>query len=252
MNSRPAYTVSPVIAEDAHGREVITDVALQPNHSSAVGRDGMSRGWQNDYIEDSDGNVRHVMENVELEDPSSPASFNEDEYFGALIEANPGIENAIAWGQKNLGPDFVENWDKIIDGDDLGRINQAIQELMEEYVAAGGNTVKPQEESSNEESEDERSAYEELREQFTDEEIAIAVEINEHLVTEPQGNGVADQWQMIANDALENGNETWAGLAAAAASFHANEVTAEEAIRYCLDNYDYQEMIKAFQEMYYQ
>lgn len=234
------YTVSPVYSETASGQEVITDFSLNTGHDSAVGRDGMSKNWENDYIIDRYGNQHHVFENVELED-SVPSGFDMDEYVDGLFTVNDQLQPALSWANGNLSPDIVQNLDAAFASGDLSEVNAAVDWLLNAYSQSTPEQVQPKKPVEEDEPSDEEM------ENLSDEDKAVLAEAIEGLeLNEPQGDAVAEQWQDAVEMAEDNGDMTYATVAAATAAFHSGEVTAEEAINYCLNNCDLKDLARVY------
>lgn len=224
-----AWQVDPVVTETANG-EVITDFTVSGD------RPGLHRGfdpnWQNDLSVDNQGQTHHVFENVELNDDPDYNIFDTDDYADSVVAAYPDLPSALAWGEENLPADRIDAYNNAVDSDDPAEFMPLIEKLLEDFRDSNGEPVAEEQEG-------------EPLEEFeppTDEEVDTV--IDELYEQEPQGEEVAQEWQAVAQQAKAQGNETYAGVAAATAAFQAGEVTAEEAIQFCMDNYDRDELAK--------
>lgn len=222
--NKTGFTVSPVITENAEGQEVITDFSFDTGRSS-VGRDGRVLGWQDDYIEDSEGRIHHVMEDTFLEDESTIKSFDFDEYAEDLLESNPKLQDAVIWAGNNMHPSFIEEWDSIIQkGEDLGRINEMMEQLMVEYdsrVDAENVSEQPATDDEIQEEIDELSP-----EQIETLNLAIEDLTSQDML----GDEAADEWESLSKEALQSDKATLAMVAAATSAFHRGSMSAEDAI----------------------
>ena len=66
---------------------------------------------------------------------------------------------------------------------------------------------------------------------------------------EAEGEYVADQWQEVVHQAEAAGDETYAIVAAATAAFHSQDVTAEEAINYCLQTANLKDLARVYKHI---
>ena len=73
--------------------------------------------------------------------------------------------------------------------------------------------------------------------------------IDDLMEQEPAGFEESEDWQDVCDHYQESGQEVHAAIAAATASFHAGEVSADDAINYILQNYNNEEVILAYQQM---
>lgn len=233
-----AYTISPVISEDQYGREVVTDFSVDSGRESAVGRDGQVRGWENDYYEDDQGVMHHRFSETELQEDDN--TFDEDEYIGALLESNPVISDAIAWGTDNLPQEWLDQYNQQIDSGSLDDLHEALEWLLQQY-AEHGNVAEVKDESEEEESED--LTFDDLSEE---EKEAVELVVSDLYVQEPQGTETADKWQYAAQEAEESGDTPYALVAAVTAAFHQGKMTSEEAVSYCIENVPMQELARVY------
>ena len=234
------YQVDPVITVNDKGEEVISDLHVHTGHASDIDHNGRDVGWQNDWHMDSVGKYHHVFEGVTLESEEQERSnFNEDQYVAALYEMNPDLQDAVAWCTDNLPEDLLDVYNKKIDSDSLSDLNEAVNFILDQYR----NRPDPQPQAEDDEMPDDPEL-----ENLSEEETEILNEAVDMLEQqEAQGSEYAEEWQGAADSALESGNETYATVAAATASFHSGEVTAEEAIDYCLNNCDLKELAQVYQ-----
>ena len=223
-----AWQVDPVVQETAEG-EVITDFSITGDRRGL--HRGMDPNWENDISVDNQGVTHHVFENVELNEEQANV-FDTDEYVEAVQQAYPDVSEALEWGAKNLPGHRIDDYNAALDSDDPEQFMPLLEKLIAEYrngVDAPEPEITDQEEAPEVEppSDDEVESF-----------------IGELSQSEPQGEAVAGHWQDVANQAKAQGNEVYAGVAAATAAFEAGEVSAQEAIQFCLDNFDRNELAK--------
>lgn len=232
------YTVNPVYSDDASEQQLI-DLEVIGGRSS-VGNDGQVKNWQNDYFEDDQGNVHHRFSEVELNDESDPMSFNEDEYIETLLESNPIFLDAQKWAVENLSDVELEEYNRLIDTSDLGDLHRAMDWLVEQYeqFADVPEASEPEQ------------VEEEVDEEDLSESDKMAINAAVHSLKKTEAlDYVADDWQEQVALAEQAGDETYATVAAATASFHAGEVTAEEAIQYCMETCNMKELARVYKHL---
>lgn len=231
--------VNPVYSDDASEQQVVGfEVTTGPQGGN---RDGTYRGWENDYFEDSEGNSHHRYENSYLKSEQDEGiHFNNADYAQALLQSTPGLSQALKWADGGLDAEFVQYLNQEFNSGDPDKMNPAIELLMEQFNEFGNRPV----EEVREESEDPEV------DELSEEEAQILTEAVEMLEgQEPEGEYMADQWQEAVQQAEASGDETYAMVAAATAAFHAGDVTAEEAIDYCLNNGDLKDLSRVYQHL---
>jgi hypothetical protein len=232
------YTVNPVYSDDASEQQIVDLEVISGRNS--VGNDGQVKNWQNDYFEDEYGNVHHRFEEVELEDESTPNTFNEDEYVELLLESNPKFYHAQQWAIDNLSDVELEEYNRLIDTSDLGDLHKAMDWLVEQYeqFADVPEASEPEQ------------VEEEVEEEDLTESDKMAINAAVHSLNQTEAlDYLADDWQEHVQYAEQSGDETYATVAAATASFHAGEVTAQEAIDYCMSNCNMKELARVYKHL---
>ena len=123
METRPVY--------DDNGN--LTDIQV-------IGtRQGGTHTPANDFIEQYDGSYKHAFQDVSLEsdqDDVSTMRFNMEDYMADMATANPDLLAATQWcaNAPEVPPGFIEEWNQLInEGNDLARINQLSEQLLEMY-----------------------------------------------------------------------------------------------------------------------
>lgn len=241
-----AYTVSPVITEDEHGREVVTDFSVSSGRETAVGRDGMVRDWENDYYEDEQGVMHHRFSETELQEDDN--CFDEDQYIGALLESNPQIAVAQAWAEQNLPQEWLDEYNQQIESGSLDELHEALEWLLQQYAEHGDSEVtEATEESESEEDNDlEGLTFNDLSEEEQEEVQSVVSDLYEQ---EPLGTEVAEQWQHAAQEAETSGDTAFALVAAATAATHSGQMTSAEAVDYCLANVPINDLLRVYKHL---
>ena len=234
-----AYQVDPVVTETAEGTK-ITDFSVSGD------KPGMHRGqlvgWENDLVEDSQGNIHHVMENVTLNEEEQGSVFDTDEYVSDLQSIYPDLNDALAWGGDHYPQHVIDSYNEALDSDDPAQFMPLLESMLEDYRQAKGQpeeTVEEQEEESEFEWEN-----------MTPEEDAEFNKATDQLFqTEPAGDVEAEAWQEACEAAKESGDETYAAVTAAIAAFHAGEVGTDEAISYIMANYPMKDVQRVWRHL---
>ena len=230
--SSQGYTVNPVYSDDATEQELV-DLQVIRGHS-ALGHDGQVQGWENDYYEDSEGQMHHRFSDVEFDEEDLGNSFNEDEYIEALLESNPHYSDAQRWATENLSDDELEEYNRLIDSSDLDDLHEAMEWLLEQYEQYGDLSV-----DDLEDVDDEISG-------LTPEETQILSDAVDSLQEQEPDEYVVDSWKVAALEADASGDPTYAMVASATASFHAGELTADEAISYVMESCDLKDLSRVY------
>jgi len=233
-----AYTVTPSGVND-QGQPTGYDVS----HDNG----GHYKDWQQDFVEDEKGKMHHVFESVQLEDDTQSAlAYDDDAYIAALIEANPNLSAAQEWASNNLPIEQIEEFNAMINSPDLKDVNTAIERLIAQYEDEASNQVEQSTEEQSPEEDEEPLTYETL----DDEEREIVDTAIENLSSnEALGSEVADAWTQASEQAAEAGDDCYAGIAAMTASFHHGEITADEAIRFVFDNYEFGDIVRVYSQI---
>lgn len=218
------YTVTPVLSEDSNGQEYVSDFALNEGHN--IPADAYN---QYDFNE-STGEVTHRYSTDYEYDPDRQLTEHIDNtYASALVEANPGLPEAINWASSGgLPGELIDDFNAAIDSGDPEQINPAIDWLLQNFEDAGGlleETGAPDEE-------------------LDDETFALGQEIIADLQeAEPE---YVDSFEMdeVAKEALNLGDQCLAEAATLSAQFHRGEVEAADAINYMIDNYSADDLLR--------
>ena len=137
-----AYTCEPQV--DNEGNVVGFDTR---NH-----QEGFGKFSQQDYIQNElTGEVKHVFQDVELQDEDSSEGYSEDSYADALHELHPNLSPALDWAETNLPDGFIEAYNQAMDGDDLTEKGRFIDMLLQHYDEASEEPEQPLEEASDDE-----------------------------------------------------------------------------------------------------
>ena len=207
--------VTPVLSYNEDGSEYVSDFAVDDYER---GGEFNTAEYANipdgpDYYEDSDTDA---------------------EYVDALMTLNPEIPDAVAWANATQSDEWIEWYNASIDSDDYGQLNEAIEELLTLY--ANADEYEPDEVDESDED------YEPA---LTEEQYELATEtIAELQETEPDFVE-SFEFDEAAKAALDAGNDCIAEAATLAAQFHREEIDANSAITYMLENYGYEELEQA-------
>ena len=128
MYGRGGYHVTPEFTEHPDGRiDVDFDVKQgEFRHSNPASA-------PEDFYEDEQGQMKHVMQDTQLAEPEDAHSFDQEDYFLALQEADPRITDAI-----DLAPNFftreqIEDYDRKVNSGNLDDIHSALEYLLKNY-----------------------------------------------------------------------------------------------------------------------
>ena len=238
-----AVTVSPVYSEDESGNQQLADFTIDGGHVSDVGRDGQVRDWEFDYQEDSEGRIHHLFSDVELESDKADQGvhFDEEEYFGALIESTPQLRPAQDWASENLSDELLGWYNSQIDSQDISDVNNAITWLLDQY----------NQRSETEDYESESEPVEEPdNEILSDEESTQFAEVLDTLsVQEPAGMEQAYEW-LEAAAAHQKSDPVLSAVCQATADFHNSQASAEELIDALTSKFTPRQLAKAYQQIY--
>ena len=190
----------------------------------------------NAYREFQDGSIHHEFENVEVNE-DAPDEYLE-EYYDTLASTYPDLHEALEWSADHLPPEAIDEYNQAIDNDDLERINEVLEYIINAYRQDEGVEEQPTEDESDEENPLTEEETQELHDIFTD-----------FAQREPGGEEQAEYWQAVVDQAQEVGNETFAAVAAATSAFHAGEVSAEEAFSFLLENYDIHDLQQVYNQL---
>lgn len=244
MSPEQGFTVSPVVTETDSG-EVVTDFSV----SQTAYLD--SRGWEDDFVMDSEGQYRHIMQDVELEDESSPMSFNEGDYIDAIYESNPQLNAAIEWGGENLTQPELDSYNRAVESGSLDELNEAVQWILNRYEQEGfappqTTTDEVEEQSGEGESLLDSDTIERV-ESLSDDEADYLTDVVDTLASnEPAGAEYAEQWENYAVQAEDAGDTCASFVAAMTAQYHAGSISAEEAIATAMNNFDLKDLQRVY------
>ena len=162
---RIGMTVNPEFNSD--GDYVGSSIFTHPN-DAATDTSGRVKDWEQDYYQDSKGELHHHFSETELMDERNGASFDIDAYQQALTEAIPNLEAAIRWVEN--APEFTDEdlqaYNQAFDNHDLDAMNAFYERLMPAFYASQQAQEEPQnpEEESYEDMSDEE-VYDTLEEE---------------------------------------------------------------------------------------
>ena len=151
----------------------------------------------------------------------------DEEYIANIIELYPNIQEMLAFGKENYTPEFIIDFNNAIDGDDDAEMWRYLEQLDQDFREA--HPSAPVEENN-----------------VSQEEIEAA--LDPMLQEEPAGMEMAYQWLQAA-EASQSSNPVYSAVCAATASFHNNEMSAEEAISSVLERYPLQDVVKVYKQL---
>jgi hypothetical protein len=219
------FTISPVY-DEATG--AVTDFEVDGGYNGY-------RTSQDEYVELNDGSVHHQFENVSLQEEGE---FNPEEYYETLASSDPRIPAALQWSATNLPPELIQQYNDALDNDDTDTVNQLLEYILEQYPE--DEYINPEDEYTEEDDD-----YE-----LTEEDQAVVDAIVDDMSQQPAlGEEVAQSWQEAVYAAEQAGDDTYAGIAAATASYHAGQVSAEEAINFVLENYNIKDIARVYKQL---
>lgn len=146
------FEITPTFTEHADGSvDVDFDVKQGEFH---YGNPGYT---PEDFYEEQ-GQLKHVMQDTELEDPDGSAfEFDQAEYFADLIEADPRIDSAIEAGPDFLTDEQIAFYDNLVNSGNLDQIHEGLEFLLEQYEEFLAQGSEPQEFDPDEDQYDESS-----------------------------------------------------------------------------------------------
>ena len=148
--------------------------------------------------------------------------FSVDDYADALAETTPNLQDALKWAVNGgLTPEQVQEHDRLMDSDDPGVLNDAIDKLMNAFYEQNGEPVAATDEVDEPE-----------MEPITEEEVDNT--ISSLTTNEAGGTEVAFQFLKQAEQ-TENPMER--DLLMSAASFHRGEQSASFLIQQAIERY---------------
>ena len=231
MHNRPPMTVDPVYSDDATGQQVV-DLQVRQTGSTAVGRDGQYRNWEDDWTSDSQGrSVYDPKDGLDELAESPVVGFDEQEYTEALLASNPDIPAALDYALDNAPPDFVDRYNQAVDAGNLDVIHQMLETMLREYHE--NHIPEPEVEDQPEE------------EPMSDEEATeFAAVLDDMVDQEPGGTAAAYDW-LEASQAWSS-DPVMQEVCKATASFHDGSKSATELIDALTSKYTPRELERVY------
>jgi hypothetical protein len=224
------YTVTPEIAENPDGTEYIADFSVSTHNYSPTDPENFYQ---------TDANGERVFDEEALDQLEGYVEENdydpEQEYIDTLYSAFPSASDALAWAADNYPEDVVHEYNAALENSDWDFVVPFLEEITSRY-----------EELTPEELQAEEQTEEQTDEDWSEEEQYQAAEATQFLVEAEPDYELADQYLDLVEEAQAHGDEVLAAVAAATSAFHSEEVTADEAIQYIIENYPKQEVIRVF------
>lgn len=223
-------TVSPVYSEGPNGEQVVDmEVSQGPG---VIGRDGMVKGWEADYGEDSQGKTVYDPRFTNDELGNSPiVGFDEVAYEEALVSSNPVIPDALAWAADNMNAEFTADYNKAVDAGDLENIHPMLDHIINQYLAANPDA-------------DPDNVSEEVEEMVSDEEFSTAIDsLNEQ---EEGGTEVAYEWLQAAEQSTD---PVYSDVCQMTARFHRGDISSQEAISAVIEKHGLKEATRVYKQL---
>ena len=220
---RDGMEVSPVLYENELGEEFVGDFAV--DYHGAHGAEIDTSAFAN-----------YTHENPDLWEDSDL----DDEYFSALHELHPQLQDAIAWASVSLPEETIVDYNNAIESGEYAWINEAIENLIIQYENA--DEYEYEDVEYEESDEDDGTITYDLEELGIDQDTIIDV-VQELQVAEPGGEEFAAEHIQIAEQCAAIGNDCGRDMSTLAAQFHMGEIDAHSAIQWMADNYDDDEII---------
>ena len=232
----PGYEITPVVTMTDDGREQVTDFDISSGNTT--GRDGVYRGWQDDWTVDSEGRSHHAYENFQEAKEEYGSDAVEDEYWDNVLEADPIYSRALDWASNQFFTDEqAKEWDKMIENGTDEQIHEGLERIKNQYLEAGGDVM--------EEAPEGEPDSEDITEEEMEEVKSVAQELME---TEPDLDS-ADSWDDSGREAMASGDETYSAICSMTASFHRGEISAGDAIDAILNNYPLKDVERCWKHM---
>jgi hypothetical protein len=189
------------------------------------------RSSDNDIVELNDGTRHHVFENASIDE----GEYTSDQYYDALVQSDERIPDAIAWAGQNLPQDLIVTFNEAIDNDDVDTVQQYLEYILEQFSSTEQLTEQDSEQ------------VEEEGLELTEQDQQVIDAITEQLAEEPPlGNEAADEWESLSEQAAASGDQTYADIAALTSSYHAGQISAEEAINWVFQNHSIQDIGRVY------
>ena len=150
---QPGHTITPNVTEDEYGNIVGLDFDID----RPQGYD--TRYSPQDYYEDREGQTHHLFEDTELQEDGE---YDVDDYeeqtvhlLHDLVGGGNAYQQMITWAAQNLDPSDCEAFDELVDQavgtGEYGEIEEAVQQLYQMFVEAGGQQYQQQQDSEEDE-----------------------------------------------------------------------------------------------------
>lgn len=187
------------------------------------------RAVQNDYVDDGQGNTRHIMADVELDEGAQPGS-NFD-YEATLIELHGGRQAYQAmtdYAKANWDHIDIQRFDDIMNGDDNASKEDELRHLAQMFHAHKGPSPASEElpEGNDEDFSEAENFFAELSDEFIGETV-------DHLLDNPIDENDASLMSELADSYDETTAENF--ILTCGQMVHAGELTMKEAIQDVID-----------------
>ena len=217
-----ATDFTPVISTDENGEEFV-----DYDNGQLHQRNQFHRGFAPQGFEINEETGDHYV----FEEPEDEQGDFMEDYLSTMTQANPELQDDIAYGNENLSPEIMSILYSAVDDGDLDSLHDVLEIILAEFDDARVATPEEREETL-EESEEEEDVYEtpdlsNLYEQEPNEELAY-----EHADLAEQTEGVESLlWSLSA-------------------SFFNGDLTQDEAIEQALSSgYSRNQLIETFNRL---
>ena len=236
MTYRPGMTVTGGYNDDGTFNPD-AEMEISSRGSGLIDRQGSLQGWQDQFIEDSEGHVRHAAQDyIDPEDPSV-SGFDWDSYLGDIDQVE-GLSPALDAVAKVMPESMAAEWDQLLAKDnptegDLARFHQIKDQIFQLYQDA--DALAGTEEPAGSEEPD--------YEPPSEEEFNVAMET---LYQQEADYEAVSPWREAAKSYLAAGDEVAAAVAEASAMFHEGDFSQETLINVLADKYDHNELARVY------
>ena len=233
-------TVDPVYNSD--GDYVGSQIHSHPNdgHTDHSGR---VKNWEQDYYQDSTGQVHHHFSDTVLEDErSSPTDFKMSDYEQALVDSIPNLVEAIDWAETadDFTKEELEAYNQALANQDLQGINAFYERLMPLYYEALQESQEAPEEVQQEEDMSDEEVYQTLEEEGVIDETLDQLFDDSYEITDEQVNQLDTVMSVFEEDTCEH------QIANVGISVARGEITMEDAVTLITEQFGDAQAAKAY------
>ena len=233
------YIVTPQIGENPDGSEYVADYNVSTQGHSPVNTERFYQEDNGDYVFNEEQYDADLEEVSNLEADESEVDYDQD-YVDAIFELYPNAMECLAIAADVFPPEEVEAYNKALDEGDWDVVVPFLERITSEF---GNQSYEVEDYEEDESSEDSDASDDEWSPEESEQ---LDVAVNELMDTTPDFE-LSEQYQQIALQAQDQGDEVLAAVAAATSAFHSSDLEAEEAIDYILATYPKEEVMRVYQ-----